>query len=32
LDVVPSASSLALTTNALKEYLGMLIYTLQGWM
>lgn len=32
LDIVPSASSLALTTNALKEYLGMLIYTLQGWM
>lgn len=32
LDVVPSASSLSLTTNALKEYLGMLIYTLQGWM
>jgi uncharacterized SAM-binding protein YcdF (DUF218 family) len=32
LNVVPSASSLALTTNALKEYLGMLIYTLQGWM
>lgn len=32
LDVVPSASSLTLTTNALKEYLGMLIYTLQGWM
>jgi len=32
LDVVPSASNLALTTNALKEYLGMLIYTIQGWM
>lgn len=32
LDVVPSASNLALTTNALKEYLGMLIYSIQGWM
>lgn len=32
IDIIPSASSLALTTNALKEYLGMLIYTLQGWM
>ncbi|MBM3137247.1 MAG: YdcF family protein [Chloroflexi bacterium] len=32
MDIIPSASSLALTTNALKEYLGMLIYTLQGWM
>ncbi len=32
LGVIPSAGNLALTTNALKEYLGMLIYTLQGWM
>ena len=32
LDVIPSAGNLALTTNALKEYLGMLVYTLQGWM
>ncbi|NLW71329.1 MAG: YdcF family protein, partial [Chloroflexi bacterium] len=32
LNVIPSASNLALTTSALKEYLGMLIYTLQGWM
>lgn len=32
LDVTPSAGNLSLTTNALKEYLGMLIYTLQGWM
>jgi len=30
--VLPSASSLMLTTNALKEYLGMLVYHLQGWM
>ena len=32
LNVIPSASNLALTTSALKEYLGMLIYTLQGLM
>ncbi len=32
MDVLPSASSLMLTTNALKEYLGMLVYHLQGWM
>lgn len=32
LNVVPSTSNLALTTSALKEYLGMLIYTIQGWM
>jgi len=32
LKIIPSASNIALTTSALKEYLGMLIYTLQGWM
>jgi uncharacterized SAM-binding protein YcdF (DUF218 family) len=32
LNIIPSASNIALTTSALKEYLGMLIYTLQGWM
>jgi uncharacterized SAM-binding protein YcdF (DUF218 family) len=32
LDVLPSASNLALTTNAMKEYLGFLIYKLQGWL
>ncbi|HEY59351.1 MAG TPA: YdcF family protein [Anaerolineae bacterium] len=32
LDFLPSASNLALTTNALKEYLGMLTYHLQGWL
>ncbi len=28
----PNASSLSLTTNVLKEYIGMLIYQLRGWM
>ena len=32
MDVLPSASNLALTTNALKEYLGSAIYKLQGWL
>ena len=30
--LVPGGSSLAATTGALKEYLGMLVYALQGWM
>jgi uncharacterized SAM-binding protein YcdF (DUF218 family) len=29
--LLPNASSLALTTNVLKEYLGMLVYWLRGW-
>jgi hypothetical protein len=32
LNIVPNASNLALTTNALKEYLGTFIYQLQGWL
>lgn len=32
LDIMPSASNLALTTNAMKEYLGYFIYKLQGWL
>lgn len=28
----PNTSSLGLTTNALKEYLGFLVYRLQGWL
>jgi uncharacterized SAM-binding protein YcdF (DUF218 family) len=32
LNLLPSASNLNLTTNALKEYLGMWVYYLQGWM
>lgn len=31
LGFVPSASNLALTTRALKEYLGMFVYGLRGW-
>ncbi len=30
--LLPNASSLGLTTNALKEYLGFLVYSLQGWL
>ena len=32
LNIIPGASNLALTTNALKEYLGSFIYKLQGWL
>ena len=31
-DVIPQVSSLSLTTNAIKEYIGMLVYKIQGWM
>lgn len=30
--LLPNASSLGLTTNVIKEYLGMLIYGLRGWL
>ena len=30
-DLIPSASNLATTTNVLKEYLGMMIYRIRGW-
>jgi uncharacterized SAM-binding protein YcdF (DUF218 family) len=30
--LLPNASSLGLTTNALKEYLGLLVYGLRGWL
>ncbi|MFW5714389.1 MAG: YdcF family protein [Brevefilum sp.] len=30
--LLPNTSSLGLTTNVLKEYLGMLIYGLRGWL
>ena len=30
--LLPNASSLALTTNVLKEYIGMAVYSLRGWM
>ncbi len=32
LNLLPNTSALGLTTNALKEYLGMLIYGLRGWL
>ncbi len=32
IDVLPSASNLSLTTNAMKEYLGYFIYKLRGWL
>lgn len=32
IDIIPNTSNLALTTNALKEYLGSFIYKLQGWL
>lgn len=31
MDILPNASNLSLTTNAMKEYLGYAIYKLQGW-
>jgi len=31
LNQLPNASRLNMTTNALKEYIGMLVYSLQGW-
>ncbi len=31
-DLLPNANHLALLTSALKEYLGMAIYSLRGWM
>jgi len=32
LNLIPNSSSLSLTTNVFKEYLGMTIYRLRGWM
>jgi uncharacterized SAM-binding protein YcdF (DUF218 family) len=32
MNLMPSASALNLTTNVLKEHIGMLVYRLQGWM
>lgn len=32
INLLPNTSSLGLTTNVLKEYLGMLIYGLRGWL
>lgn len=32
MDIIPSVGNLSLTTNALKEYIGMLVYQLRGWL
>ncbi len=32
INLLPNSGALGLTTNVLKEYLGMLIYSLRGWM
>jgi uncharacterized SAM-binding protein YcdF (DUF218 family) len=32
INLLPNASSLSLTTNVLKEYLGLFIYRLRGWL
>lgn len=32
IDILPNASNLSLTTNAMKEYLGYFIYQLRGWL
>jgi uncharacterized SAM-binding protein YcdF (DUF218 family) len=31
-NVLPNSSSLGLTTNAMKEYIGLLVYRLRGWL
>lgn len=31
-NLLPSAGNLSLTTNALKEYIGLLVYSLRGWL
>ena len=32
MDIIPQVGNLGLTTNAMKEYIGMFIYKLQGWL
>jgi len=32
ISLLPNASSLSLTTNVLKEYIGIVVYRLRGWM
>ena len=32
INLLPNSGALGLTTNVLKEYLGMLIYSLRGWL
>jgi len=31
-NILPNSSSLGLTTNVIKEYIGLLVYRLQGWL
>jgi len=31
INLLPSSGSFALTTNVMKEYIGYLVYMLQGW-
>ena len=31
INLLPSVGNLSLTTNALKEYLGILVYRIEGW-
>jgi hypothetical protein len=31
LDLLPTADALRNTTNAIKEYIGLLVYQLAGW-
>jgi len=31
-NLVPNTSSLSLTTNVMKEYIGLMVYRLQGWL
>jgi uncharacterized SAM-binding protein YcdF (DUF218 family) len=31
LDLLPNAESLKNTTNAIKEYIGLLVYQMSGW-
>ncbi len=32
LNLIPSESNISLTTNVMKEYIGLLVYRLQGWL
>jgi len=32
LNLIPSESNISLTTNVMKEYIGLIVYRLQGWL
>ncbi|MBE0697775.1 MAG: YdcF family protein [Anaerolineaceae bacterium] len=32
INLMPNTSSLSLTTNVMKEYIGLLIYVIRGWL